>query len=310
MDALNRRLFAPLHEHFDEQRAIEARALLHTLTRALTAVAVLALTFTAVNVTRLAVRHGVPWPTALLLDPMLALALGTCLTVDARLAELGAAPPGWAIALRWFAGLAAWTLNIWESVWPAPTAATAGAPAGADPTGITLHSIPPALLVLVSEAVAAYRRRIRHLLHTPAIAGPAGLPVPRAPNAPGAYPAHPSSPGTPGPGAPGPSESLRPGSPEVPPPPEAEPAAHPDPGPPRERPTGDAAGMDPLYLSAREVDRAARAATGRPAAIRVLRAELRIGQARARALRDALDRDIDDAGTAADAPNRAGNTPT
>lgn len=43
------------------ERLDKARALLRTLTHALAAVAVLALTFTAVNVTQLAVRHEVPW---------------------------------------------------------------------------------------------------------------------------------------------------------------------------------------------------------------------------------------------------------
>jgi hypothetical protein len=302
----------------------EARALLRTLTRALTAVAVLALTFTAVNVTRLAVRHGVPWPTALLLDPMLALALGTCLTVDARLAELGATPPGWAIALRWFAGLAAWTLNIWESVWPATTSEMAGTHRNTDPTGITLHSIPPALLVLVSEAVAAYRRRIRHLLHTPVTTGPAEPRGPDVPDAPGAYPVQPGGPGTPAPNAAAPAEHA----PDVPdaakhmgapafeesPPPVPDPAVEPRRTPAPDPPTGAGAGADPLYLPAREVDRAARAATGRPAAIRALRAELRIGQARARALRDALDHDTpadaDEPETAAETPNTAGKTST
>ncbi|MDI2130580.1 hypothetical protein [Yinghuangia seranimata] len=285
--------------------------MLRTLTRSLAAVAVLALTFTAVNVTRLAVRHGVPWPTALLLDPMLALALGTCLTVDARLAELGATPPAWAVALRWFAGLAAWALNIWESVWPTSPGATGGIPENADPTGITLHSIPPALLVLVSEAVAAYRRRIRHLLHEPAT-GTGTADTADVPAAPGAHQVHPVRPGTSGPNGPDPAQHMHPTRPEEPPPPTADPAVVQGQVPTPDPPTGAEAEKDPLYLPAREVDRASRAATGRPAAIRTLRAELRIGQARARALRDALDlaAATDVHGTAAKAPNDTERTPT
>lgn len=250
--------------------------MLDTLTRALAAVAVLALTFTAVNVTLLAVRHGVPWPTALLLDPMLALALATCLTVDARLAELGAAPPGWAVALRWFAGLAAWTLNVWESVWPASTSQV-GVPDDADPTGIVLHSIPCALLVLVSEAVAAYRRRIRRLLSAPLARAPLDTWAPDVPAARGAYPAHPGAAGTAG--TPG---CTAPGGPDPPASDASEPRGNaPAPNPESER--------EPLYQAALDLDRAARAATGRPITIRAMRTELRIGQARARALRNRLD---------------------
>ncbi|WTW93435.1 hypothetical protein OG216_08635 [Streptomycetaceae bacterium NBC_01309] len=278
-----------------------ARTLLRTLTRALAAVAVLALTFTAVNVTQLAVGHGVPWPTALLLDPMLALALATTLTVDARLAELGAAPPGWAVALRWFAGLAAWALNIWESVWPVSSGGV-GVPRDADPTGIVLHSTPCALLVLVSEAVAAYRRRIRRLLRAPLAWPPPAAWTPRVPAASRAYPAYPAATGaagTSGYAAPEVPADPYPPAPDEPDPPETATAPDPDPE------------SDPLYRAALDLDRAARAATGRPVTIRALRTELRIGQARARALRDCLDRELtQDRGLATQAPNTMGNTPT
>ncbi|WP_436778222.1 hypothetical protein [Yinghuangia sp. YIM S09857] len=277
------------------QQVEAARALLRTLTRALAAVAVLALTFTAVNVTQLAVRHGVPWATALLLDPMLALALATCLTVDARLAELGAAPPGWAVCLRWFAGLAAWTLNIWESVWPA-SSGPAGGTRGADPTGIVLHSIPCALLVLVSEAVAAYRRRIRRLLLVPRARARPGAWRPGVPAARGAYPAHPDLSGTPGHTAPAVPEHPRPTAPDEPAPPDA--ATDLDPAPDAPEPE-----TDPLYDAAVDLDRAARAATGRPITIRALRTELRIGQARARTLRDRLDH------APGGGPDRPGHSP-
>ncbi|UGQ13600.1 extensin [Yinghuangia sp. ASG 101] len=292
--------------HASEEQADEARALLRTLTRALAAVAVLALSFTAVNVTQLAVRHDVPLPTALLLDPMLALALATTLTVDARLAELGAAPPGWAVALRWFAGLAAWTLNVWESVYPAPSGPV-GVPSDPDPTGIVLHSIPCALLVLVSEAVAAYRRRIRRLLLVPRATARPGARTPDVPGARGAYPAHPGPAGTPGYTAPGAPEHPYPPAPDEPEPPDA-PDPAPGPGPDDPGPE-----TDPLYDAALDLDRAARDATGRPITIRALRTELRIGQARARALRDRLDDHAPadhDADSAGHAPNTPAKTPT
>lgn len=217
------------------------------LTRALAAVAVLALTFTAVNVTMLAVRHGVPWPTALLLDPMLALTLGTLLLTDARLAELGTGPPGWAILLRWFAGLATWILNIWTSLWPRDRV---GVPRDADVTGVVLHSIPPALLILLAEAVAAYRRRIAALTSQSV---PAVTPVRDAELA----------------------LSIR----ETRPMPDtADSAAYVD---------GDKdidLATDPLLAAGYAFDQAERARTGRPATVRALRAHFRIGQARAQAL--------------------------
>lgn len=285
---------APDRASWEQDEA--ARVLLRTLTRALAAVAALALAFTAVNVTQLAVRHDVPWPTALLLD----LALATCLTVDARLAELGAAPPGWAVALRWFAGLTAWALNVWESVWPA-SAGGVGVPRDADPTGIVLHSTPCALLVLVSEAVAAYRSRIRGLLRTPLTWPPATPQGPDVPVAPGVYPAYPTSSGTrgtPGYTAPAVPVGAYPPAPDAPAPSETATAPDPD--------------GDPLYRAALDLDREARAATGRPVTIRALRTELRVGQARARALRDRLDDDPADrdGGLAAPAPNTPGNRAT
>lgn len=50
--------------------AREAISLLKTMTYVLCAVGILALVFTTVNVTRFATSRGVPWPIAILLDPM------------------------------------------------------------------------------------------------------------------------------------------------------------------------------------------------------------------------------------------------
>ncbi|MEU6115880.1 hypothetical protein ABZ840_15315 [Streptomyces sp. NPDC047117] len=128
------------------------------LTAVLIVVAVIALVFTATNVTTFATDHHVsPW-IAWLLDPMVALALGAVLVFDGRLSEYGVHPSGWATGLRWFAGLGTWVMNCWGSLWPEGT--PFGVPRAVDPAGLVLHSIPPALLIILAEAITHYRRAI------------------------------------------------------------------------------------------------------------------------------------------------------
>ncbi|MFF7348740.1 hypothetical protein ACFZA4_34430 [Streptomyces antimycoticus] len=128
------------------------------LTTVLVLVAVVALAFTATNVTMFAIQHEVsPW-IAWLLDPMVAVALGAVLIVDGRLSEYGVNPSGWASGLRWFAGLGTWAMNCWGSLWPEGTAF--GVPRQVDPAGLVLHSIPPVLLIVLAEAITHYRRAI------------------------------------------------------------------------------------------------------------------------------------------------------
>ncbi|MFJ8717978.1 hypothetical protein ACIRD9_33220 [Streptomyces violaceus] len=134
------------------------QALQSNLTRVLVTVAVVALAFTATNVTLFAIDHHIsPW-IAWLLDPMVAVALGAVLIVDGRLSEHGVHPSGWASGLRWFAGLGTWLMNCWGSLWPAGTAF--GIPRQVDPAGLVLHSIPPVLLIVLAEAITHYRRAI------------------------------------------------------------------------------------------------------------------------------------------------------
>lgn len=128
------------------------------LTGVLVTVAVVALTFTATNVTLFAIDHHIsPW-IAWLLDPMVAVALGAVLIVDGRLSEYGIESSGWATVLRWFAGLGTWVMNCWSSLWPKGT--TFGVPHDVDPAGLVLHSIPPVLLIVLAEAITHYRRAI------------------------------------------------------------------------------------------------------------------------------------------------------
>jgi hypothetical protein len=128
------------------------------LTAVLVVIAVVALVFTATSVTLFAIRHGVHPGIAWLLDPMVALALGAVLITDGVLAEYGIKPSGWSTVLRYFAGLATWTMNAWESLWPEGT--RFGVPEHVDQAGLVLHSIPPVLLIILAEAVTSYRRAI------------------------------------------------------------------------------------------------------------------------------------------------------
>ncbi|MFF7251450.1 hypothetical protein ACFZBU_47245 [Embleya sp. NPDC008237] len=144
-----------------EAEIARLRTLLRRLTAALVGVAALALVFTAVNVTTFARDHGVSTSIAWLLDPMLALALATGLLTDSRLADHHVRPPAWGSVLRWYAGIATLTVNTWTAWWPT---GRVGVPRDADAAAVVLHSIPPILLMLLAEAVAAYRRRITELI--------------------------------------------------------------------------------------------------------------------------------------------------
>ncbi|MCQ6246154.1 hypothetical protein [Streptomyces malaysiensis] len=251
-------------------------ALLHALVRILSGVAVLALIFTAVNVTLFAVGHGIPWPIALLLDPMVALTLTSVLYADARLAAWGIPPPRWSTALRWSAGLAAALMNTWTSLWPDDHI---GWPYNADPAGVLLHAVPPLLLIGLTETVAAYRRCTFRIHPHPATA-PQNHQHREQPG---------STPGAPEPAPPTPTAhtrgedsgptaaTTRPDSPRHAP---AQPVDQPD--------TQNRADTD-LYARALALDLAVRQRTGQPVSIRQLRRHLHLGQQRARDLRTRLD---------------------
>ncbi|MEU2721593.1 hypothetical protein [Streptomyces smyrnaeus] len=133
----------------------EAERLLRDLTKALCAVGLLSLAFTAVNVTLFATARGVPLAIAVLLDPMLALTLAIVLYADARLASWGLSPPAWSTALRWWAGTTAAAMNTWGSLWPN---GNVGWPSNADPAAVLLHLAPCLLLTGLAETIAAYRK--------------------------------------------------------------------------------------------------------------------------------------------------------
>ncbi|MFB7707508.1 MULTISPECIES: extensin [unclassified Streptomyces] len=249
----------------------EARALLTALTRALAGVAVLALIFTAVNVTLFATSRGVTPAIAVLLDPMVALALAAILYADARLAAWGIRPPRWSAALRWFTGITATLMNTWDSIWPDRQI---DVPIHADLAGVLLHGVPTALLILLTETIAAYRRTVAPLL----------APINNTDPTPD----------------PDPSRVLRSGEPTVRPDPFGSPASAPDEGPgatgpraanrPPATPPGQPTGPDgtigeidaALWAHAVAIDDSVRTATGGPVSVWRLRSELHLGPDRAK----------------------------
>ncbi|MET9483643.1 hypothetical protein [Streptomyces sp. NPDC006638] len=117
-----------------------------------------ALIFTCVNVTLFGISHEIPWFIAWMLDPLASLALITVLYVDGVLAEHGGdyKPGGWPFLLRWTAGLSTWVMNCWTSLYP--DGHFHFIPQKPDAGGILLHSVAPALLILLAEAATGYRK--------------------------------------------------------------------------------------------------------------------------------------------------------
>lgn len=149
------------------------------LDRCLWAVAAGALVFTMATVTEFAMTHGTPWFIAWLLDPLCSIALLAVLLGDGVLARYGIRLGGWATLLKWVAGAGTWTMNIWASV------------AEADVAGVVLHSLPPALVILLAEVAPRFRVRFAHAitdlereyqaagaLDRPTTVAPAAIPTP------------------------------------------------------------------------------------------------------------------------------------
>ncbi|MFE0760192.1 hypothetical protein [Streptomyces smyrnaeus] len=229
----------------------EVERLLRDLTKALCAVGLLSLAFTAVNVTLFATARGVPLAIAVLLDPMLALTLAIVLYADARLASWGLTPPAWSTALRWWAGTTAAAMNTWGSLWPD---GKVGWPNNADPAAVLLHLAPCLLLTGLAETIAAYRKLLTSAQQHTQTAPAAGThPADASPE--------PARDGT-APGGPNAPDGHHQGEPVI---------------------------SDELFTRARALDEAVQQRTGRPASIRYLRRALHLGQDRARALRTRLD---------------------
>ncbi|MFJ8213221.1 hypothetical protein [Streptomyces sp. NPDC096033] len=139
-------------KHLDQLRHIG-----DLITKALLTLGGGGLIFTCINVTVFAIREAVPWYIAWMLDPLVSLALLVVLYVDGLLAPQGYKPKSWPFLLRWFAGLGTWLMNCWSSLYPKETGFD-GWPEHPHAAGLLLHSIIPALVILLAEAGAGYRK--------------------------------------------------------------------------------------------------------------------------------------------------------
>jgi len=122
------------------------------LVRALLAVAIGALVFTMVNVTLFASAEGVHPLIAWMLDPLASVAMMTILLAEATLSRHGRKAGAWPTALKWAAGLATWAMNTWTSLIDLSAA------------GLLLHSVAPAIVLLLAEATPRIRRRFAEIL--------------------------------------------------------------------------------------------------------------------------------------------------
>ncbi|GAA5115971.1 hypothetical protein [Haloechinothrix salitolerans] len=112
----------------------------------------LGLAFTMVNVQQFAaagaVSWSLPWLAAWLLDPMVSIVLVAVLRAEQVTARWQVDTGPWIRRTKWFAFAATYVMNTWQS-W-----------AKLDVAGIVLHSVPPALVFLASEAAPVLRDRL------------------------------------------------------------------------------------------------------------------------------------------------------
>lgn len=112
----------------------------------------LGLAFTMVNVQSFAAAGAAPWSlpwlAAWLLDPMVSIVLVAVLRAEQITARYQVSTGRWAHRTKWFAFLATYVMNTWQS-W-----------AAVDLAGIVLHSVPPVLVFLAAETAPVLRDRL------------------------------------------------------------------------------------------------------------------------------------------------------
>lgn len=91
---------------------------------------------------------SVPWLIAWLLDPMVSLCLVGVLIAESTLARYQVAPGRWVRCAKWGLLTATYVMNTW-------TAYAAG-----DASLIVLHSVPPAVVFVMAEAITDLRERL------------------------------------------------------------------------------------------------------------------------------------------------------
>jgi hypothetical protein len=120
----------------------------------------LGLAFTMVNVQSFAAA-GAPmwslvWFAAWLLDPMVSLVLVAVLRAEQITARYQVATGKWVHRTKWFAFLATYVMNTWQS-W-----------ASLHLAGIVLHSVPPVLVFLSAETAPVLRDRLTEAVNVAA----------------------------------------------------------------------------------------------------------------------------------------------
>ena len=148
----------------------------------------LGLAFTMVNVQQFAAA-GAPvwslgWFAGWLLDPMVSLVLVAVLRAEQITARYQVSTGVWAHRTKWFAFLATYVMNTWES-WTR-----------FDVAGVALHSVPPVLVFLAAETAPVLRDKLTEAVLAAADHAHAGMgsadvdqPAPAEPTTPAEPPA-------------------------------------------------------------------------------------------------------------------------
>ncbi|HEX5114317.1 MAG TPA: hypothetical protein VFW65_03870 [Pseudonocardiaceae bacterium] len=124
----------------------------------------LGLAFTMTNVQQFAAngaRPGsLPWWSAWLLDPMVSLVLLAVLRAEQVTARHGVRAGGWSRAAKWFTLAATYVMNVWQAF-------MVGSPAL-----VVLHSVPPLVVFVATEAVTDLRDTLRQAFMNAAATDP------------------------------------------------------------------------------------------------------------------------------------------
>jgi hypothetical protein len=128
------------------------------INRAIWAVALIVMAFSAGTVYQLLVAYAVPWWQAWMLAPAVDIALCVGLVGDRALHRHGTRV-GWGTTLRWTTALITLALN---------TAGSAITPQGPDIGGVLIHAVAPVLLIVLTEAGQAYQLAFTQLAATAA----------------------------------------------------------------------------------------------------------------------------------------------
>jgi hypothetical protein len=138
----------------------------------------LGLAFTMTNVQGFAANRSpiwsLPWLAAWLLDPMVSLVLLAILRAEQVTARYGIRTGGWVRGAKWFTLAATYVMNTWAAF----TARSAAM--------VVLHSVPPLVVFVATEAVTDLRDKLSSAVRTATVnaadsSEPASRPAPEPP---------------------------------------------------------------------------------------------------------------------------------